>query len=237
MRTLDLSWVVSVVVHGVAVTALCMFGGPIARPRAGPITFEIRAKRGAGAAASAVPASAAAPLPQPARPPAVRPMTRTAHLNAGRRAPRLAQPSPPADVPAQGLPVPQPAGGSAVPAPPEGGGALGQGPLQSRPGAGAGGVDLNGYLGAVNRAVAARKRYPAMAVQLELEGDIQVLLRLHRDGTLAAPPRIVRSSGHQLLDGEALRMVAEAAPFPPLPAGHPQPIAELRIPVHFHLAD
>jgi TonB family protein len=74
-----------------------------------------------------------------------------------------------------------------------------------------------------------------MALELEQEGEVQVLVRLNRDGSFAAPPALARSCGHRILDEEALRMVASAAPFPPLPAGYPRPSAELRIPVRFDL--
>jgi cytochrome c oxidase cbb3-type subunit 1 len=53
------------------------------------------------------------------------------------------------------------------------------------------------------------------------------------DGTLASPPTVEESSGHELLDQEAVRIVARAAPFPPL-TGHQSPVP-LRVPVQFHI--
>ena len=62
-------------------------------------------------------------------------------------------------------------------------------------------------------------------------------VRLRHDGTLASAPAIARSSGHDLLDAEALRMVQRAAPYPPLPAGYGPELAELQVPVRFFLED
>ena len=108
----------------------------------------------------------------------------------------------------------------------------------SRPGvAGGKGVDLSAYLGQVNRVVAARRRYPPMAIEMQLEGDAVVSVRLNRDGSLANRPTIARSCGHEILDAEALRMVMASAPFPPLPAGYLSATAELQIPVRFRLED
>jgi protein TonB len=96
-------------------------------------------------------------------------------------------------------------------------------------------ADLSGYLGNVTMAVAARRRYPAMALQLQLEGDVLVRVRLNANGTLASQPTLAESCGHTLLDEEALRMVSQAAPFPALPTEPLSSATELRIPVRFRL--
>jgi protein TonB len=80
-----------------------------------------------------------------------------------------------------------------------------------------------------------QRRYPAIAARLGMQGTAQVRMSIHRDGSLAGAPRLVRSSGHEVLDDEALRMVEAAAPFEPLPEGHVRPLAEFVIPVDFSL--
>jgi protein TonB len=70
---------------------------------------------------------------------------------------------------------------------------------------------------------------------LRLEGTAVVRVLVRRDGSLAAPPRLVTSSRHGVLDTEALRMVEAAAPFAPLPDGYAQPSAEFVVPVRFAL--
>jgi TonB family protein len=68
-----------------------------------------------------------------------------------------------------------------------------------------------------------------------MEGTAQVQLRVRQDGSLVEPPRLVRSSGQEVLDAEALRMVQAAAPFEPMPESSSRPSAAFIIPVVFSL--
>jgi protein TonB len=83
--------------------------------------------------------------------------------------------------------------------------------------------------------VARQRRYPEIAVRLGMQGTAHVQLRVRRDGSLMEPPRLVTSSGHDILDAEALRMVEAAAPFEPLPDSAARPDAGFVIPVVFSL--
>jgi protein TonB len=96
--------------------------------------------------------------------------------------------------------------------------------------------DMNGYLGFVRERVGRQRRYPEMAIRLGLEGVVAVRVRIHPDGRIAGPPVVADSSGHDLLDQEAVRMVSRAAPFPALPSSETRP-TELTVPVHFRLED
>jgi TonB family protein len=104
---------------------------------------------------------------------------------------------------------------------------------------GGGGVDaeLRAYGERLSRHITRQRRYPAQAVRLGMEGTALVRVRINRDGSLGAPPRLEGSSRFRVLDAEALRMVEAAAPFSPLPAGLPRDSAELVIPVRFSLRD
>jgi protein TonB len=94
--------------------------------------------------------------------------------------------------------------------------------------------DMAGYLGYIRDGVGRHRRYPELAQNLGLEGDVEVRVFVNPDGTLARPPMLAASSGHDILDQEALRMVMRAAPFPSLPAGH-HTVAALTVPVRFRL--
>ncbi len=87
----------------------------------------------------------------------------------------------------------------------------------------------------VHGAVAQERRYPVAARRLGLEGRGTVRLTIDRQGKLVGKPTIVRSTGHTVLDQEALKMVQRAAPFAPLPAGFAKPTATIVIPVDFKL--
>jgi TonB family protein len=83
--------------------------------------------------------------------------------------------------------------------------------------------------------VARQRRYPELAVRLRMQGTSHVQLRVRRDGSLMEPPRLVTSSGQQVLDAEALRMAEAAAPFEPMPESAMRTEAGFVIPVIFSL--
>jgi protein TonB len=104
-------------------------------------------------------------------------------------------------------------------------------------GAGGAGVSLDGYGADLSRAVTRHRRYPPQARRLRLEGTVLVEVDVARDGSLAGEPVVSRSSGHAVLDEEALRMVRVAAPFSPLPAGVSGEAAHFVLPVRFGIRE
>lgn len=58
--------------------------------------------------------------------------------------------------------------------------------------------------------------YPAQATAQSLYGNLRLLVSIRADGTVAEI-RVLSSSGHQLLDESAIRIVHLAAPFDPFP--------------------
>ena len=83
--------------------------------------------------------------------------------------------------------------------------------------------------------VGRQQRYPASAARLGMKGTARIRLRIRRDGSVVGTPQLVGSSGHEVLDAEALRMVEAAMPFAPLPEGFHLPSALFLIPVDFSL--
>ncbi|HSE13416.1 MAG TPA: TonB family protein [Rudaea sp.] len=78
------------------------------------------------------------------------------------------------------------------------------------------------------------KHYPQLAVALHEEGTVLLSFQIDRDGRLLAW-NIASSSGHDDLDSEVGRMIAEAAPFPPFPPSWHQPEEAFRVPIGFYL--
>lgn len=70
--------------------------------------------------------------------------------------------------------------------------------------------------------------YPAEARRLNLEGDLKVLVEIDAEGTLLNV-RILESSGSDVLDQAALRIVRLAAPFLPFPPDLRQKVDVLNI--------
>jgi protein TonB len=141
------------------------------------------------------------------------------------------EPSAPASDAAPGsTPVaPEPAGPALVQAPPH---------VASPPPVAPRGLS-QGELGAYARSVRARfvehRRYPPAAMRLRLEGIAKVKLRIDRSGRLVGTPELVGSSGHAVLDDEALRVVRAAGPFAPFPPHCDKPELVFVIPIDFRL--
>ncbi|MBR56805.1 MAG: hypothetical protein CMH54_01975 [Myxococcales bacterium] len=97
-------------------------------------------------------------------------------------------------------------------------------------------VDLRAYGKSIHGAVVQHQNYPRVARRLELEGKTLVEISVNLEGELVHVV-INRSSGHELLDKEALRMVEAAAPFDHLPVGYSESEVTVVIPIKFRLRD
>lgn len=131
--------------------------------------------------------------------------------------------APTAAVPvAPSAPVSVPAVGSAVPV----------GPAEVSAGVSA--DDLRRYRVALASAARRFKRYPALARERGWEGTVEVAIRFA--SALPAPDVVVvRSSGHDLLDDQAVQMMAQAARATTLPEGLRERDLEIPLPVKFSL--
>jgi protein TonB len=234
--TRKLPVIASIAAHGVLFVVLSRHGLP-AHASKGPVTIDIVKSPVAptappsvepprAAARSAIPVirprRAAPETPTPVREaPAAQPMAVASVESDG--------PAGEGDVvvPAVEPGTPTGTGAPALPRP--------AAPVLPPTGGGTGTVDLSGYVSAIGGKVARHRHYPEIAQQMGYEGICEVLLKVRKDGTLAGPPLVGHSSGHGILDEEAMRMVARAAPFPALPGGYAGAVAELRVPVRFHL--
>jgi len=90
------------------------------------------------------------------------------------------------------------------------------------------------YLSRVLRRLQEAKRYPSQARRREIEGRVELELVIRKDGS-ASPGKILRSSGHDILDDAALQMVERAAPFESLPEELGVERLELMVPVSYTL--
>lgn len=187
--------------------------------------------------------AARAPSPVAPSPRAPRPVVVARPTPAAPAAPAAAAaPTAPAAPAAPAAPILTAQGGaeSVAAAPPSAapsatagqGGAHAPAPAQAEPGPT---LDVGAYLSGLTARVSRFRTYPAIAQEMGLEGTVVVRVVVRADGSLAAAPSVDASSGHDVLDDEALRIVARAAPFAP-PLGHDGSLT-LRVPVRFHLED
>lgn len=99
------------------------------------------------------------------------------------------------------------------------------------------GPDMGAWGRAIRTSVLTRRRYPRTARRLGLEGVAIVRIELLPDGSLAGVPRLKQSSGHEVLDAEALRMIRAAAPFAPPPGRLDGARSAFTVPIRFDLGE
>jgi len=73
------------------------------------------------------------------------------------------------------------------------------------------------YFNRIKIAIEQNWEYPELALRYGLQGRLSLEFAIGANGQLEQL-RIIRSSGSQLLDDEALRAIRAAAPFPPIPS-------------------
>lgn len=95
---------------------------------------------------------------------------------------------------------------------------------------------LAGYNRALAAAVDRHKRYPRIALMRQWQGTVVLQLNIGVDGRVQEH-RLARSSGHDVLDQQALEMLREAMPLPALPAQLAGVSLSVDIPVIFRIAD
>jgi len=72
------------------------------------------------------------------------------------------------------------------------------------------------YFNKIKQLIESQWSYPELALRYGLQGKLALEFTIGANGQLERL-RLVRSSGSQLLDEEALRAIKTAAPFPPIP--------------------
>lgn len=95
---------------------------------------------------------------------------------------------------------------------------------------------LERYRQAVMSAAARFKRYPRAAIDNGWEGEVVVLAAIGADGRLASL-RVTRSSGHKVLDLQALQMFDNAGRLVPIPAELRGRACELEVRAIYKLRD
>ena len=72
------------------------------------------------------------------------------------------------------------------------------------------------YFNKVKQLIESQWEYPELALRYGLQGTLALEFMIGSSGQLERL-RLIRSSGSQVLDEEALRAIKAAAPFPPIP--------------------
>ena len=92
----------------------------------------------------------------------------------------------------------------------------------------------NQYSSTLSRAIAKHKSYPKIAQMRGWQGDCVLDLKLDGNGNVLSAS-VKESSGHEVLDNQALEMARKAAPFPAPPEVLRDRSFNLTVPVSFKL--
>jgi protein TonB len=211
-----------------------------------PATAPLHARIEPGAPAGESPVPVSDPLPRRTPPAAVTPPQKRApeaqppqsrRSAAVARAP-VAPPDPRLDIvdaPAEPRPAPPVAVSATAPGVSGAGGGSGEPTLAPRAGDEA--LDygsLAQYRLALIGTAKRHRLYPAYAIERGWHGRVEVRLSIGADGGLAAA-QIRSSSGHQVLDGQALEMLRKASELTPLPPALRDREFTVDVPVVFEL--
>lgn len=102
-------------------------------------------------------------------------------------------------------------------------------------GAGAAGIDFrHNYLNMVRLKIEHQKKYPDVAQQRNLQGQVTVEFNIHLDGKISEPS-VSKSSGIQSLDLAALDAVKKASPFDSPPRQIFNEAIHINLPIRFEL--
>lgn len=87
---------------------------------------------------------------------------------------------------------------------------------------------------ALSKRLAAAQAYPRLARIRGWEGEVTLLLTIARKGGLVSV-RVVNSSGHDVLDRDAIALVEDSGPLPPPPESIEGAELEVLVPVRYRL--
>lgn len=96
-------------------------------------------------------------------------------------------------------------------------------------------VERGRYEQEIARWVERQRNYPLAARQRRLEGTAIVRIQVDGDGALL-DARLVRDTGHAVLDRAALDMIHRAAPYPSVPRSLTSAPVEVLVPIQFTLS-
>jgi len=86
----------------------------------------------------------------------------------------------------------------------------------------------------IETALERNKRYPGLAQSRREQGVVLISFTIDRQGRLLSS-HILRSSGYDLLDAEAMDLLRRAQPFPPPPDDFPGAHVSVTVPIRFNL--
>ncbi|WP_374261253.1 energy transducer TonB, partial [Zoogloea sp.] len=95
-------------------------------------------------------------------------------------------------------------------------------------------AQLERYGRSLSSALARQQNYPRLAALRGWEGEVQLRVTIARKGNVIAT-QVVRSSGFEILDQNAVQLIAAAGPLPRPPESLQNREIQVIVPVHYKL--
>ena len=102
-------------------------------------------------------------------------------------------------------------------------------------GGGTGLNDQTSYAGEIIRKINEYKYYPQQARSLKLKGNVELGFTVTKNGTLNNTIAVLTSSGHNILDETATKIIKSSAPFPAFPQSIKEKELNLKVNIDFSL--
>ena len=94
--------------------------------------------------------------------------------------------------------------------------------------------NIDEYSAKITLAIKKQQKYPRMAMNRNLQGSVIIELKFNKDGSITNS-KVKKSSGHKILDKEALNMTKRAMPFPVPPKILQSKVFTVVVPITFTL--
>ncbi len=101
-----------------------------------------------------------------------------------------------------------------------------------------GGTGINApttYAGEIVKKIYEYKYYPPQAKALKLSGVTELGFSIKQDGSLNGEPKVLNTSGHEILDRTAIKIIKNSAPFPAFPESIKEKELNLKVNIDFTL--
>ena len=97
------------------------------------------------------------------------------------------------------------------------------------------GTGETSYTGSILQKIQEYKYYPISAKKNKVTGSVKISFTISSNGKISVEPKILNSSGNEILDDTALKIIKNSAPFPAFPQSIKEKELSLNVSIDFTL--
>lgn len=91
------------------------------------------------------------------------------------------------------------------------------------------------YTGSIFKKIQEYKYYPLSAKKNKVTGSVKINFTILANGKILGEPKLLNSSGHEILDETAIKIIKNSAPFPAFPQSIKEKELSLNVSIDFTL--